>query len=146
MQSWDPASSTSENSDWSVCTTWLLRGTQCFLLDLQRFKAEFPELVKIATRSAYEWHPNLVIIENVGIGRAMCQQVRHNVGSVVRGLTPNSDKEGRMTGESSAIEAGYVYVTEEAEWLADFRHEVINFPKSEVLTTTPSEIRPGDLC
>ena len=85
----------------------------------------------LATKSAYDWYPNLIIIENVGIGRAMYQQVRHNVGSVVRGFAPKSDKEGRMTGESPAIEAGYVHVPEEAEWLVDFRHEVINFPNGK---------------
>ncbi len=103
VQSWDPASSTGDDSDWSVCTTWLLRGTKCFLLDLQRFKKEFPELVKIATASAYKWQPNLVIIENIGVGRAMCQQVRRNVDSVVRGYMPKSDKEARMIGDSCIL-------------------------------------------
>jgi predicted phage terminase large subunit-like protein len=131
VQSWDPASSTGNDSDWSVCTTWLLRDKQCFLLDLQRIKVEFPELVKTATTSAYKWQPNLVIIENIGVGRAMYQQVRHNVGSVVRGFSPKSDKEARMIGESPAIEAGYVYVPEEAEWLADFHNEAINFPNGK---------------
>ena len=131
VQSWDPASSTGDNNDFSVCTTWLLRGKDCYLLDLQRLKLEFPELVKFATKSAYDWYPNLIIDENVGIGRAMYQQVRHKVGSVVRGFAPKSDKEGRMTGESPAIEAGYVHLPEEAEWLVDFRHEVINFPNGK---------------
>jgi hypothetical protein len=31
---------------------WKIR-TECFLLDLQRYKEEFPELVKIATASAF---------------------------------------------------------------------------------------------
>ena len=131
VQSWDPASSTGDDSDYSVCTTWLVRGQYCYLIDLLRLRVEFPELVKIAIKSARQWQPNLVIIESVGIGHAFYQQVRHAIGHPVRGIVPKIDKKARMEGESPAIEAGYVYVPEEAEWLADFRHEVINCPNGK---------------
>jgi predicted phage terminase large subunit-like protein len=36
-----------------------------------------------------------------------------------------------MTGESPAIEAGYVHVPEEAEWLVEFRRELINLPNDK---------------
>jgi len=36
-----------------------------------------------------------------------------------------------MWQESPLIEAGYVYLPNEAPWLADFMHEMINFPNGK---------------
>ncbi|SHK17769.1 hypothetical protein SAMN05444000_1213 [Shimia gijangensis] len=44
VQSWDTASKAEEANDFSVCTTWLVRGASAWLIDVQRAKLEFPEL------------------------------------------------------------------------------------------------------
>ena len=44
VQSWDTASKPSELSDYSVCTTWGLKGADFYLLNVFRKKLGFPEL------------------------------------------------------------------------------------------------------
>lgn len=46
VQSWDKASKAEEANDWSVCTTWLVRGEMAWLVDVSRAKLEFPDLRK----------------------------------------------------------------------------------------------------
>ena len=44
MQSWDTANKPSELSDYSVCTTWGLKGPSFHLLNVFRKKLSYPEL------------------------------------------------------------------------------------------------------
>ena len=44
VQSWDTANKPSELSDYSVCTTWGLKGQNYYLLDVVRRKLSYPEL------------------------------------------------------------------------------------------------------
>lgn len=41
VQSWDTASKASKTNDYSVCTTWLVRGTDYYLIDVERRRLEF---------------------------------------------------------------------------------------------------------
>jgi predicted phage terminase large subunit-like protein len=42
---------------------------------------------------------------------------------------PETDKVTRMHAQSARIEAGHVYLPLRAEWLEDFRTELLPFPK-----------------
>ena len=53
VQSWDTANKANELSDFSVCTTWGIAGTNLYLLDVLRRRLEYPEL-KRAVREQYE--------------------------------------------------------------------------------------------
>ena len=44
VQSWDTANKPSELSDYSVCTTWGIKGQNYYLLDVVRKKLSYPEL------------------------------------------------------------------------------------------------------
>src|SRR5215472_10094519 len=44
MQSWDTANKATELSDFSVCTTWGIKGKELFLLSVFRRRLEYPEL------------------------------------------------------------------------------------------------------
>ena len=68
MQSWDTACKASELSDFSVCTTWGIAGTDLYLLDVLRRRMEYPEL-KRAVREQYErFRPSVVLIEDKASG------------------------------------------------------------------------------
>ena len=41
VQSWDPAISVSDTADWSVCTTWAIRGDDYYLIDVYRKRCDF---------------------------------------------------------------------------------------------------------
>src|SRR5439155_26998033 len=44
VQSWDTANKATELSDFSVCTTWGVKGKDLFLLDVFRRRFEYPAL------------------------------------------------------------------------------------------------------
>ncbi len=44
IQSWDTATKAGMTNDYSVCTTWLMRGKDFYLLDVFRKRLEYPEL------------------------------------------------------------------------------------------------------
>ena len=46
VQSWDTASKAGELNDYSVCTTWLVKGRDYYLLDVMRERLEYPLLRK----------------------------------------------------------------------------------------------------
>jgi predicted phage terminase large subunit-like protein len=130
-QCWDPAQSITENADYSVCTTWLIRQNRYYLLDLLRFRAEHPDLVRKVIEEAHRWQPQLVLIEAVGHGKALCDDVARKTRSKICPIVPQGDKVSRMVGETAALAAGYVFLPEETDWLPDFKHEVAAFPKGK---------------
>ena len=44
VQSWDTASKAAELNDYSVCTTWLVKGNDYYLIDVVRERLEYPNL------------------------------------------------------------------------------------------------------
>jgi phage terminase large subunit-like protein len=44
VQSWDIASATSEFNDYSVCTTWYMKGRDYYLIDVFRGRLQYPAL------------------------------------------------------------------------------------------------------
>ena len=131
VQSWDPAQSITENADWSVCTTWLIRQNKYYLLEVLRFRAEHPDLVQRVIDEAHRRSPNLILIESVGHGKALCDDVSRKTDCRVMPVIPRGDKVSRMMGETSALSAGYVFLPEEADWLVDFTREIAAFPKGK---------------
>jgi len=52
VQSWDTAAKADQAHDYSVCTTWLVRGPRAWLIDLLRLKLEFPDLRRRVSMAA----------------------------------------------------------------------------------------------
>ena len=55
VQSWDTANKASELSDFSVCTSWGIKGKDLYLLHVLRKRMEYPEL---KARSASNARPS----------------------------------------------------------------------------------------
>jgi predicted phage terminase large subunit-like protein len=131
VQSWDPAQSITENADYSVCTTWLIQKNRYYLLDVLRFRAEHPDLVEKVISEANRWRPHLVLIEAVGHGKALCDDVARKTRSRILPVVPQGDKVSRMVGETPTISAGYIYLPKETSWLVEFLREMASFPKGK---------------
>jgi predicted phage terminase large subunit-like protein len=134
VQSWDTATTAGERSDWSVCTTWYCMEGNLYLVDLHRAKYEFPELKNKVFELANKFQATDVVIEAVGAGRALHQQIEHELRHmserqfILRASNPKDDKPTRLMGETSEIEAGRVQLPKSAEWLDEFQRELLNFP------------------
>lgn len=70
----------------------------------------------------------MFVVEAVGGGLALYQELRKRYGLIVNYFSKLDDKVVRMETEALAIEQGHVYVPAEAEWLETFRDEVVSFP------------------
>lgn len=133
VQSWDTATTADQHSDWTVCTTWHVREGNYYLVDLHRAKYEFPKLKDKVFELARKYDATVVLIEAVGAGRALHQQIEEELHRTsnrfeLLHFIPKDDKATRLMAETAAIEAGRVYVPESAEWLDVFKQELLNFP------------------
>src|SRR5262249_30281529 len=68
VQSWDTASKASATNDFSVCTTWMIRDNDYYLLDVLRGRFEYPELRRRIRPHAEAHRASRVLIEDAGSG------------------------------------------------------------------------------
>ncbi len=128
VQSWDTASKTSLTNDFSVCTTWGIRGEEFHLLDVIRGRYEFPDLRRLVLDHAREWQVDEVLIEDTASGTQLIQQFKAEGSLNVSSCQPKGEKVERVNGQTAVIEAGRVLLPSEAVWLRSFLDEVRAFP------------------
>ena len=62
LQSWDTASKGGPDNDWSVCTTWIVaRKERWYLIDVVRFRADYPTLKSAVVREAKKWNARRIL-------------------------------------------------------------------------------------
>lgn len=131
VQSWDTACKVTNTSDYSVCTTWLTIDGKYYLVDVLRERLLFPDLRRRIVDHAKAFRARTLLIEDKGSGTALLQDISYNemrsIGEIFH-VEPVGDKVMRMSAQSATIEAGRVYIPERADWLEDFRTEVLQFP------------------
>ena len=131
VQSWDTASSAGELNDYSVCTTWHVHRNEAFLLDVFRERLEYPDLRRQIEVEAGRYGPNMVLIEHSSSGIPLIQDLKRNSRLNVLGIKPDLDKTTRLLLSTPPIEAGRVFVPQDAPWLAEFRRELTMFPNGK---------------
>ena len=129
IQSWDTASKPGELNDYSVGTTWLIRGERYYLLDLHRERCDAPTLRKRVIAEYREYRPEGVLIEDKGSGTSLLQELQHTGEMPVVAIEPKGDKVVRASAQSVRIEGGQVWLPAAAPWLGEFQREVMAFPK-----------------
>jgi predicted phage terminase large subunit-like protein len=138
VQSWDTANKASELSDFSVCTSWGIKGKDLYLLHVLRRRMEYPELKRAVCEQCAAFAANVVLIEDKASGTQLIQElIEHGLHAVTR-YQPQSDKIMRMHAQTAMIENGFVHLPKEAAWLAEYLHELTVFPKGQAR-------RPGRL-
>jgi hypothetical protein len=68
VQSWDTANKATELSDFSVCTTWGVKGKDLFLLAVFRQRLEYPALKRAVREQLCQFGANEVLIEDKASG------------------------------------------------------------------------------
>jgi predicted phage terminase large subunit-like protein len=133
LQSWDTANKVTELSDYSVCTTWGVSGDYFYLLDVFRKKMDYPSLKRAVIDQKQGWGASTVIIEDKASGTQLIQELIHDGHYGIARFTPapGQDKVMRMHSCSSRIENGFLLLPENAEWLAEYLHELRAFPNGK---------------
>ncbi len=130
VQSWDSANKPSELADYSVCTTWGLKGSDFYLLNVLRKKLSFPELKRAVVEQNEFFRPQVILIEDMASGTQLIQELVAAGLSQVKGVKPEGDKVMRLHAQTAKIENGFVHLPDDAHWLADYLAELTAFPAS----------------
>ena len=121
VQSWDTANKASELSDFSVCTSWGIKGNDLYLLHVLRRRMEYPELKRAVREQRDAFAAEVVLIEDKASGTQLIQElVAEGLHAVTR-YQPQADKIMRMHAQTAMIENGFVHLPKEAGWLAEYR-------------------------
>jgi predicted phage terminase large subunit-like protein len=128
VQSWDTASKANKTNNFSVCTTWLMRDADYYLLDVLRQRLEYPDLRRRILAHAEAYAATAVLIEDASSGAPLIQDLIHEGKLRPIPVRPDHDKIVRLEAQSAVIEAGHVLLPETAPWLGDFLLEILSFP------------------
>ena len=131
MQSWDTANKATELSDFSVCTTWGVRGKNLYLLGLLRQRLEYPALKRAVREQQNLFDATEVLIEDKASGTQLIQELIADGCHRVTRYQPTTDKTMRLNAQTAIIENGFVYIPEAAPWLAEYLHEMTVFPNGK---------------
>lgn len=128
IQTWDTAMKGEETNDPSVCLTFVEVDNCHYLIDVYRKRVEYPDLKRAVVDQARRHKATRILIEDAGSGTVLLQDLRRETRLPLIACKPEGDKIIRASTASAQIEAGRLYLPEEAPWLADFEHEVVTFP------------------
>jgi predicted phage terminase large subunit-like protein len=129
--SWDTGMSADPKSDYSVATIWGFREGHWYLLSVFRDRLDYPDLKRTVLRLSEDWQADTVLIEKAGTGIPLLQECHPSMRSRYRPVISCQDKEVRFNAACAPIEAGTVLLPREAPWLADFRREMMGFPRTK---------------
>jgi predicted phage terminase large subunit-like protein len=130
VQSWDTANKATELSDFSVCTTWGVKGKNLFLLAVFRRRLEYPALKRAVREQQSLFAANEVLIEDKASGTQLIQELITDGCHAVTRYQPTCDKIMRLNAQTAMIE-NFVHLPETAPWLDEYLHELTVFPKGK---------------
>jgi predicted phage terminase large subunit-like protein len=131
VQSWDTANKATELSDFSVCTTWGVKGKHLFLIGLFRRRLEYPALKRAVREQQNLFDASVVLIEDKASGTQLIQDLIADGCHGVTRYQPDGEKTMRMHSRTAMIENGFVHIPETAPWLAEYLHELSVFPNGK---------------
>lgn len=127
IQSWDTASKTGPQNDWSVCTTWLEQDDNYYLIDVFRDRVDYPALRKKAVELGLKYSPRLVLVEDTNIGTALAKGLKSS-GLRASAVAVTQGKEARASVVTAHFEGGLVHLPRKAHWLSEYEAELFAFP------------------
>ena len=132
----DTAFKTKTVNDYSVFTVaGITEIGDIYILKVFRQKLEFPDLKRkaVSINSTYRGQGlRGMWVEDNASGLSLIQELRENSGvAVIPWKGGTADKVQKATGITPIIEAGRVFIPEEADWLEEWLAEISAFPSSK---------------
>jgi predicted phage terminase large subunit-like protein len=128
VQSWDTATVANDNADWSVCTTWLVRNNDFYLMEVLRKRLVYPELKAAIIEQNRFYQPRHVIIEDKGSGTSLIQDF-FDSNIPIEPYRCNDAKEVRAGRASVPVNQGRVFLHSRPNTSTQkFLEEVLAFP------------------
>jgi predicted phage terminase large subunit-like protein len=135
----DTAFKTGAENDYSVIAAWGEGATGYYLLSLWRDRVEFPRLKQTLINIDTQWKPRDVLIEDAASGQSLIQELKNSTTLPVKPIKVDRDKVSRAFAVTPLLEAGRVYLPQNAPWLACFVDEHSSFDKGvhdDIVDTT----------
>ncbi len=128
VHSWDTGTKDEEIHDPSALTVWGTHGNSIYLTDIFKDRLQFPDLKRSVCAYATRDNPAAILIEDKGSGQQLIQVLRAETSLPVIAIPAVQSKTVRAQGVSGLVEAGRVFIPDQASWLIDFESEVRAFP------------------
>ncbi len=131
IQSWDCTFKGTDGTDYVVGQVWGKKKASRYLLDQVRARMNFPATLQAIKALSAKW-PDAIgkYVEDKANGPAAIDTLRSEVPGLIP-VNPKGGKVVRVHAVSPYIEAGNVYLPENAPWIHDFIEECAAFPSSK---------------
>lgn len=128
IQSWDLSFKDLKKSSYTVGQLWGRRGAQFYLLDQIRAHMNARDVLA-AIRAFSEKYPKAraKLIEDKANGPAVISMLQHELGGIIP-IQVKASKESRAQAVVPYVQAGNVYLPQNAPWLSDTLLELSQFP------------------
>jgi predicted phage terminase large subunit-like protein len=130
VQSWDTAMKADQLHDPSGCQTFYVTDRSYYVADYYSERLEYPDLKRAVKSQAEKWKPHAILIEDKGSGESLIQDLRRETQLPAIPCLPESDKITRLAAQAAKVEAGLLFLPENAQWLVDYEVELVNFPNA----------------
>jgi predicted phage terminase large subunit-like protein len=121
---------THAGGNYSAITIWGHRDCKYYFVAAHRFRFELPIVRKKIIEFDGQYRPDVIIVDGIGIGRGLVQELRAGSMSHVFS-TRSKGKESDAHEVAPLIEGGRIFVPVSCFGLEDFRNEVIAFPNGK---------------
>ncbi len=128
VQSWDTAIKISENSDYSACTTWGVKGDCYYLINAIEHKYEYPQLKKQVNTMDNLYKPNVILIEDKSSGHSLIQDLRNEGLRKIIPIKPTNDKITRFATCLDLFENSKVYLPTNGFIFQKVINQITRFP------------------
>jgi predicted phage terminase large subunit-like protein len=130
-QSWDTAIKVSQDSDYSVGTTWGVFESKYYLIDFVCQKFEYSYLKNTVISMAKKWLPQMIIIEDKASGQSLIQDLKlaniHNIAP----QKPKIDKITRFALVLPFFTLEQVLLPKNSPWSAQVSQQLTSFPYAD---------------
>lgn len=129
LQSWDTAYKDKQYNDPSCCTTWLEFEHKYYLMDMVNRRMQYPELKQNVQLYAEQYKPDIILIEDKASGQSLIQELSYSTNLPIIPIKPIGDKITRATNSTALIQAGKVFLPNNAMWKGEFEQQLAVFPE-----------------
>lgn len=127
----DCAQKPNQRANFTVVTIWIetVDGRH-YLAHVARARVEYNDMITLIEDTATQWNASAILVEDKGVGTTYLQQRQGLAPAPLISISADNvgSKEFRFDSVTPIIEAGLVYLPEEAAWLSDYENELLEFP------------------
>ena len=131
FMSWDTALMDGGQSDWTVCTVWMLLGGVYYLLHMERGIYEYSELRKTFGELVTTYRPYQILIEETATGLALKNDRNLQSRHLIKIQSIEQDRKGRLSVQQAKFKDGVVQFPQDAAFMSQVEKELLSYPHGD---------------